>query len=224
MLKWKQSTWREQRVNVPGLQPFQVDFIDTNPNYYLISNNSADVLYVSVSAGLGTAVYDIIVPSFGVKMFSRPLPGKFLYLYTPIALGAVVMVQSFEAEFNPTGIAQTQEVVSRGSAGVLGTVIVDTVTNPVILGASAAVIGKVDINNFAVAASQQVVLAPGVQQIIKATPGYVFALTNAPGDITVQNGAGTVFAGAYAAAHPFYNNADIRLTSAAGGTVYIVYK
>jgi hypothetical protein len=224
MQKWKPDSWREQRGTVPALATQEFSFTDTSPNHVIFSNNGADILYMSVSAGVGTAVYDIIIPAYGVKLFCRMQSMKYVYCYNPSLAPIDLFIQSFEGDFNPASISQTAEVVSRAATGILGTIIVDSITIPVVLGTGAALIGKVDINNFSQNTPLQVVLAAGVQQIIKATAGFVFALSNAPADLLLGNGANTVWAGQYLAANPIYCNADIRLVSALGGTAYIVYK
>lgn len=70
----------------------------------------------------------------------------------------------------------------------------------------------------------KVVLAAGVASDIKLTPGYVFAINTALTDLTVLDDTVIVWEGNYSSGYPFYNATNIKLSSATGGTAYIVVK
>lgn len=224
MQKWKPASWREQRANVGAGLIQEVTFNDTMPNHVIFSNNGADILYMSVSAGVGTAIYDIIIPAYGVKLFSRLNGFKYCFLFNPSLAAIDCFIQSFEGDFNPAAVSQTSEIVSRAATGVLGTILVDSIITPVVLGVGAALIGKVDINEYPRFTPQVVVIGAGAEVIVKATAGYVSCIGVLPIDVVLRNGATDVWNGTYQAGIPIYCNTDIRLFSAGGGSACIGWR
>lgn len=126
----KKSSWRESRETVPSQVPFQLNFYDTRPNHILISNNSAAQMFLSISNLVSATTFDTIIPAYGVKLYAREQGIDQVYLFTEAAVAVPVHVTSFEAEFNPAAIQQTQEIVTSGGSGLLGVVDVKNILNP----------------------------------------------------------------------------------------------
>ncbi len=70
----------------------------------------------------------------------------------------------------------------------------------------------------------KVVLSAGVASDIKTSPGYIYAINTALNDLLVLDDTVVVWGGNYTAGTPFYNSTSIKLSSATGGTAYIVIK
>lgn len=140
----KNETWRETRLTLPANQVYAYQAIDTKPNYFLIVNNGAGTIYVSSNASVSESTYDIVVPAYGVRIYAKPLPPQVIYFYTITQTS--IYLGHMEIEFDPSMIAQTQEITSSVATGVLGIVDVRNVLNPLPAGANK--IGQVDISSL----------------------------------------------------------------------------
>lgn len=127
MSKINDKSWREQTIEDVGSGVRKVVYFnDTKPNYILLSNPCHSPLYVSTSPAVSDVDADMIVPVNGVQMYSQAHGIKELYLicYDPDL--HKVRVKSWEGDFDPATINQTQKTVPQNENESLGTV---TVTN-----------------------------------------------------------------------------------------------
>lgn len=149
MGKINEKSWREQTIDNVGAGDRKVIYFDdTKPNYVLLSNPCHSPLYVSSSPAVSDQEADIIVPVNGVQLYSQAHGLKEMYIICYDNDLHKVRVKSWEGEFDPATINQTQKTVPQYEDQSLGNV---TVTNfPNIQDIQ----GDVAISNF-----------PAVQQI-----------------------------------------------------------
>jgi hypothetical protein len=81
-----------------------------------------------------------------------------------------------------------------------------------------------DINiNTKQPVAEKVTLSAGVTATVKSSAGFVYAVKTALTDLQVENDTSQVWKDGYEGCHPIYFDTSIKLTSATGGDVYIVY-
>lgn len=149
------STFREQRIRLPINSVVTQNFIDTKPNYIYFINNSDLPLYVSVSPNVSSTFFDIIVQPYATKKFPRPNGMNEIYLAnTDLSNVLNCVMMSFEHEFNPTDLAETQEMVAPRNSGVYTSVEVTNIIGALPIGSN--LIGKVDINAELPAGTQNI--------------------------------------------------------------------
>lgn len=203
------GTWREQQATIkPGVSEV-VYFRDTKPNYFHIVNSSASPLYVSLSGESSANTYDIAIPPYGTRVHQRMHGSDRIYLFSNATDQFRLVISSWEGEFDPASLAQSQEMVGAGADGLLGIVEVNNLLSPLPAGTNN--IGGVVVNEFArplptgnnVIGRVQVEPLPagtasiGKVEVTKAPDNVGTALkvtAAAPGVVIVKNAPGTVFA------------------------------
>lgn len=87
------SSWRVKDISVKGFEVFTLDFLDTNPNQFVIQNPNDVVLYVGLSQIPTDNNYEFKVGRNATIPVGRPLPTQKLYIYNP--LGDTVNLKVF---------------------------------------------------------------------------------------------------------------------------------
>lgn len=140
------KTWREQRKTLLPDMPETVYFDDTKPNYIMVNNNGATPLYMGISSIASPSTYDVMIPGYGSKLHPRMSGTDRIYLYSAAKEPVSIQITSWEGEFNPASVPQSQEVVAGGADGLLG--IVDIGNFLVPLPAGNNLIGSVMLDKF----------------------------------------------------------------------------
>lgn len=143
-MEYNKSTWREQRLTVPAGQVQTVYFDDTKPNHAYVANNGAIQMYFSLSS-VSESTFDMILPPFGTRLYAREMGFQQFQVYNPGTDDIQIMVTSFEGKFDPATLPQTQEIVSNSASGLLGTMNVKTIIDPLPEGTNH--IGVVSLDN-----------------------------------------------------------------------------
>lgn len=146
MSSYVKSTWREQRVLIKNQRAVPIYFHDTKPNHILFANPSPHQLFVSVSSGVSDTTFDMIIPAYGTRLYAREMGVKEIYAYLNGTKDYYMTVTSWEGDFNPASINQSQEIVTAGASGILGTVDVANLLNPLPAGTNK--IGIVSVDNL----------------------------------------------------------------------------
>lgn len=141
------NSWREQRVTVRSQTVQEITFIDTDPNYIYLANNSAYNLYFSISPLVSASLFDMIIPPYATKLYAKQttIPQVFIANVSTLA-DAIIAVTSFMADFDPKALPQTQEIVGASAAGLLGVIDVFQITQPLPPGTNN--IGIVELSSF----------------------------------------------------------------------------
>ncbi len=174
----KNSTFRESRITIPATTPTQFSEGNTRPNWFLFVNNSATYVYVGVSPNVSTSVFEQIIPPYGTRAYARPDAPLEIWLYAsgPSSL----YIGSMEKDFDPTMIAQTQEIAAVNASGLLGVVNVQALFDPLPAGANA--IGSVIVSQLpAIPAGTNAIGSVIVSQLPAIPAG-----TNAIGSVTTD--------------------------------------
>lgn len=101
----------------------EINFQDTHPNHIYFANNSAYNVYVSISPLVSDSIFDMIIPPYATKLWARAEGTHQVYAANVSTIGnAHMTVISFEAEFDPRSLPQTQEIVGASAAGLLGVI------------------------------------------------------------------------------------------------------
>lgn len=140
------GTWREERVTIRPNKSEVLYFPDTKPNYILVSNPSPSALYIGVNGVVNTSTYDMAIPPFGTRLYSRMNGSKSLYLFSNYNEEFKVTVSSWEDDFNPSSVAQSVEMVGAGADGLLGIVEINNILGSLPEGTNN--IGTVGIKEF----------------------------------------------------------------------------
>jgi hypothetical protein len=138
-----QESWREQDIVLNDNAPTEVYFKDTEPNHIVIANPTTNPMYISESANVSPSLHEMSIPSGGFKMFAKPKGMKRINIWHADAGEDKIHIVSFNGDFNPQSISQTQETVN--TQQITGSV--DIATMPAIP-AGANNIGKVDVNSL----------------------------------------------------------------------------
>lgn len=169
MAKMDNKSWREQTVEGVGVGVVKtIYFDDTKPNYILLTNPCHSPLYVSTSPAVSDKVADIIIPVNGRQLFSQMNGIKELHVVCYDGDIHAVRVKSWEGEFDPVTLNQTQETVASDPNQNLGNVTVVNfpttqkvnLTNPTT---------SVGVNNF-----------PAVQKVNVENPVTTMGVNNFP--------------------------------------------
>lgn len=158
----KNSTFRESRISILATTPSQFSEGNTRPNWFLFVNNSATYVYVGVSPNVSTSVFELIIPPYGTRSYARPDAPLEVWLYG--SGDSDLYVASMEKDFDPSMIAQTQEIAAVNASGLLGNINVAAFLSSLPAGVNALgsvivsqipaipagnnTIGSVDINNL----------------------------------------------------------------------------
>ncbi|WP_025907156.1 hypothetical protein [Priestia flexa] len=125
--KHDEKTWIEQTVEPLGghSEIMEVTFKNTKPNYVLITNTCSSPLYVSTSPNVSSTKADIIIPPWGMQLFVQMHGLDILYLKCYDENQHSVTLKSWEGEFDPAAISQSQKISPINETTSLGTVTVD---------------------------------------------------------------------------------------------------
>ncbi len=140
----EQKSFRESRIAITALQATPFSEGNTMPNYFVLVNNSAGYVYVGVSPNVSPSVFETIIPPYGTRSYGRPDAPMELWLYATVDTS--LYIASMEREFEPGMIAQTQEIASVNASGLLGTVNVNAILEPLPAGTNA--LGTVAITSM----------------------------------------------------------------------------
>lgn len=135
------NTFRESRIVVPATTPTPFSEGNTRPNYFVLVNNSAGYVYLGVSPNVSTSVFETIIPPYGTRSYGRPDAPMELWLYATVQTS--LYIASMEREFDPSMIAQTQEIATVSATGLLGVVQVKNILEALPAGTNN--IGDVDV-------------------------------------------------------------------------------
>lgn len=120
-------TYREKRVVLKAGVPYPLYFNDTSPNIFNIVSSSNTPVYISESKSVSATDYDIIVPVYGTRIYAKPNAVNPVWFYA--AADAQLFVASMEMEFDPSMVAQTQEITGSSATGLLGTMNIKEILN-----------------------------------------------------------------------------------------------
>jgi hypothetical protein len=120
------KSWREQTIpNIGQGNIVRIYFSDTNPNYILFSNPSDSPIYMSTSPQVSSMEADMVIPPTGRVVFSQAFGVKEIYVLCLDSDEHKLRVKSWEGEFDPSIINQTQQTIPSSGSQKLGTVTVD---------------------------------------------------------------------------------------------------
>lgn len=105
------QSWREKPYTVPANQSYEIDFIDSDPNYVVIYNKSNQQLYVSRYPGASATSYDFTVPPLSNRQWGWDGPLKNLYIFQGGPGTSNINLTSYAAAFDPAAVAQSGQNV-----------------------------------------------------------------------------------------------------------------
>lgn len=105
------QSWREKPYQVPASQSYEIDFIDSDPNYVVIYNKSNQQLYVSRYPGASATSYDFTVPPLSNRQWGWDGPLKNLYIFQGGPGVSNINLTSYAAAFDPAAVAQSGQNV-----------------------------------------------------------------------------------------------------------------
>lgn len=144
MPTYKKSTWREDRYEIQPNDATAIYFRDTKPNHIYVANNGPLPLYMS-AASVSPTTFDMIIPPFGQRLFSKEMGVDRFSLYSENKEVVTITVNSWEGEFDPASLPQSQEIVTTGATGLLGTMDIREMLNALPPGNN--MIGRVYVEN-----------------------------------------------------------------------------
>lgn len=106
------DSWREQDVILNQNAPTEIDFLDTEPNHIVLTNNTSNTMYIAQSSNVSSSFYEMKVVSGGTKMFAKPKGMSSIFIWHASNQNELVHIVSFVDDFNPQSIAQTSETVN----------------------------------------------------------------------------------------------------------------
>ncbi len=177
------QSWREKPYQVPANQSFEIDFIDSDPNYVVIYNKSNQQLYVSRYPGASATSYDFTVPPLSNRQWGWDGTLKNLYVFQGGPGVANINLTSYAAAFDPAAVAQSgQNVVVANdlnvasmpavtiAGGTLNVGTMPTVQANITGGAINATIQNANLNstvtNAMIGSNPSVLIVNGVQQVV----------------------------------------------------------
>jgi hypothetical protein len=140
----KKSTWREERYTLKPDDVATVNFYDTKPNHIYVANNSGLQLFMSLSS-VSASTFDTIIPPYGTRLYAREMGVGQVNFFSENDTDFEIQVTSWEGEFNPASMSQTQEIVSPAS-GLLGTLDIKNILSPLPTGDNT--IGRVKVDTL----------------------------------------------------------------------------
>lgn len=174
-----EKSWREYIVDNVGLGISRhVDFDDTNPNYAIISNPCDSPLYVSTSPKVSDKVADLVIPPKGRQIYAQMHGMRELHFMCYDGVSHSVTVKSWEGEFSPSAIPQSQQFSVVDEKQSLGTVEVSNLPN----------VQTVAVNNIPDVQTVSVNNMPAKQSVSVADK--LPAGDNNIGRVTLDNGSG----------------------------------
>lgn len=125
MAKMNEKSHRETIVNVGDSVTTLVEFADnTQPNYFQLSNPCPQPLFVSTNPQVSNTRADLIVPAYGTKLLVLMHGVRQIYLKCYDQDNHDVTIKSWEGEFDPNVIAQSQDITVSDPQNDLGIVTV----------------------------------------------------------------------------------------------------
>lgn len=173
-----EKTYREARISIPATTPYRYSEGNTRPNYFILVNNSATTVYVGISPNVSASQFEMIVPPYGTRTYARPDAPNELWLYG--TGDTSLFIASMERDFDPTMIAQTQEIAANPASGLLGVIDVRNILNA--LPAGTNVIGHVIVDTLPALAAGTAAIGSVTTDAVKpaTTPAiYTVTMTNA---------------------------------------------
>jgi len=241
------NSQRRQAINLQAGLVSTINFSDTNPQIFQIRNNGSSPIYLSPYATLNSVQFEISILPQNTRVYVNPLGGQDLSFYC--AVDCSVEILSWEClEISPSDLDRTVVTGNVNTPNVninnplpsgtnhIGIVSLDnvslTVTSPLAVTMSLPLpvgsnnIGKVDINSLPVNnfTPIKVTLAPGVDNVIKSSSGYVSKIHTSLTDCLLKNGATEVWSGECDFSNAILLGTSIILNSATGGVAYISYQ
>lgn len=199
----KNSTWREDRIKLKQAVTMPLKAKDTMPNFWQFVNNGPGVVYVCTSPLVGETTFDIIIPAYGGRIYAKPDPMILIYLQA--TQDTEIYYSTLETPFDASMISQTQEVAGVYYEGLLGTIDLRNILNPLPAGGNR--IGSVDVNSLPMLPTGDKTIGKviigqeipsGVQHIgsvkVDEMPGWTWKRLEAAGagDQEVKSNAGQV--------------------------------
>lgn len=123
-----------------------VEFFDTKPNYFRVSNHGAGRIYCGVSKLPTQSDYDFMCDGENIKMFSEPFRRPYLYILNPTGNTVLVDVLSFYAEFDPLALAFSEIKLDLSGTSFETSTAIDSFNTPLPAGTNN--IGKVAVSNL----------------------------------------------------------------------------
>lgn len=132
-------------VTVPAYSVATLDFDDSKPNYFRVSNSGGGTIYGSTTRMPTANSFDFSVPGNSNKMFAEPFNRNHLYLFNGSGSPVNVVVLSFAADFDPLTLAFGDISVDMGNVS-MGAITVQAFNSALPTGNNK--IGKVDVSSL----------------------------------------------------------------------------
>ena len=197
MINVNPSTYLEQKVSLIANVPSEVFFNEFAPTVITVENLGTGKIYAYTKSNVSADLFDEEILPGEKKTIYKPLGQRYLYL---LSVG-----DGTNYGWGTALITSAESGIDAGNLEGLKNV-------------------KVVPQEFT---PKEITLGAGSTQfLVKSSAGFIAAIYTALSDLVVVNGyaGGTVWIGNYAGGQPMYLDQDIRLSSATGGKVYIVYK
>lgn len=94
-----------KRVAIPAYSIATVEFFDTQPNYFRVTNQGEGKLYFATTRTPNEKNYDFACDAKSLTMHSEPYPRKTLMINNPTGSEIEVDILSFFAPFDPLALA-----------------------------------------------------------------------------------------------------------------------
>lgn len=114
------SSWRRDELTIQPHEVATLDFIDTTPNVFTISNPNKAFLKVGIGSIPRSDSYEFKVEYNTTETLGRPFGSKKLYIYNDSSIEVKIGVFSIQKEFDPM-ILKNMNVTLDGYDIVVGT-------------------------------------------------------------------------------------------------------
>ncbi|MBQ7289026.1 MAG: hypothetical protein IJW78_04780 [Clostridia bacterium] len=94
-----------KQVVIPAYSTVTVEYNDSMPNYYRVTNMGDSRLYCGTSSMPTVKRHEFTVGAHKIKLYAEPSRRNNLYIYNPSGTDVECIVFSFEAEFDPATLA-----------------------------------------------------------------------------------------------------------------------
>lgn len=132
-------------VTVPAYSVATLDFDDSKPNYFRVSNSGGGTIFGSTTRMPTANSFDFSVPGNSNKMFAEPFNRNHLYLFNGSGSPVNVVVLSFAADFDPLTLAFGDISVDMGNVS-MGAIDIKSFSASLPTGSNK--IGKVDVSSL----------------------------------------------------------------------------
>jgi hypothetical protein len=189
-------TYLEQKVDLVANEAKEVFFNEFDPTLISIENMGTGKIYAYTKSNVSVDLFDIEILPGEKKTICKPQGQRYIYL---LSVGDGTNYGWGTAMI----ISAEGQINPDNLEGIKDVKVVPQEFRPV-----------------------KITLTANNSFLVKTKPGYVASISTALTDLLVGNGyeAGEVWKGNYGGGVPMYFNQDIRLISATGGVVYVVYK